>query len=152
MYIYCDSQDKDYGSLENIKIFWNVGDFVTAIDMENIIIVKEVAPSDGYPQLEKTANNILAALGVEKDGTTHIAYGTIVKELKEVSRSYKEAKMALDVGKIFFGERDVIAYSSLGWRRYLSAPAPSFTIKCFIRKFLIHIYPDDFDEETTYYN
>ena len=32
---------------------------------------------------------------------THIAYGTIVRELKEVSRSYKEARMALDVGKIF---------------------------------------------------
>ena len=37
----------------------------------------------------------------------------IVGEIKEVSRSYKEARMALDVGKIFFEEKDVIAYSTL---------------------------------------
>ena len=36
-----------------------------------------------------------------------IAYGTVVGEIKEVSRSYKEAKMALDVGKIFFSRASV---------------------------------------------
>ena len=149
VYILESSQDKDYGSLENIKnlLGGKPGDFVTAVDEKNIIIVKELAPSDGYPQLEKTANNILAALGVEKDGTTHIAYGTIVKELKEVSRSYKEAKMALDVGKIFFGERDVIAYSSLGIGRLIyQLPIP--LCKMFIREIFDTHSPDDFDEET----
>ena len=148
VYILESSQDKDYGSLENIKklLGGKPGDFVTAVDEKNIIIVKELAPSDGYPQLEKTANNILAALGVEKDGTTHIAYGTIVKELKEVSRSYKEAKMALDVGKIFFGERDVIAYSSLGIGRLIyQLPIP--LCKMFIREIFDTHSPDDFDEE-----
>ena len=49
----------------------------------------------------------------------HIAYGTIVNELKEVSRSYKEARIALDVGKIFFEGQDVIAYSQLGIGRLI---------------------------------
>ncbi len=49
----------------------------------------------------------------------HVAYGTIVGEIKEVSRSYKEAKMALDVGKIFFSEKNVIAYSNLGIGRLI---------------------------------
>ena len=44
----------------------------------------------------------------------HISYGTVVNELKEVSKSYKEARMALDVGKIFFEEQNIIAYSQLG--------------------------------------
>lgn len=84
---------------------------------------------------------------MEKDGTTHIAYGTIVKELKEVSRSYKEAKMALDVGKIFFGDRDVIAYSSLGIGRLIyQLPIP--LCKMFIREIFDAHSPDDFDEET----
>ena len=149
VYILESNQDKDYGSLENIKnlLGGKPGDFVTAVDEKNIIIVKELAPSDGYPQLEKTANNILASLGVDKDGKTHIAYGTIVKELKEVSRSYKEAKMALDVGKIFFGERDVIAYSSLGIGRLIyQLPIP--LCKMFIREIFDTHSPDDFDEET----
>ena len=40
-----------------------------------------------------------------------VAFGTIVQELKDVSKSYKEAKMALDVGKIFYAEKKVVAYS-----------------------------------------
>lgn len=135
--------------MENIKnvLGGKAGDFVTAVDEKSIIIVKEVSPSDDYAQLEKIANAILSALGVERDGKTHIAYGTIVKELKEVSRSYKEAKMALDVGKIFFGERDVIAYSSLGIGRLIyQLPIP--LCKMFIREIFDNHSPDDFDEET----
>ena len=46
------------------------------------------------------ANNqlLIDTLGLDRENDTHIAYGTIVNELKEVSRSYKEARMALDVG------------------------------------------------------
>jgi carbohydrate diacid regulator len=149
VYILETNQEKDYGSLENVKnlLGGKSGDFVTAVDEKNIIIVKELAPTDTYVQLEKTANTILSTLGVERDGKTHIAYGTIVKELKEVSRSYKEAKMALDVGKIFFGDRDVIAYSSLGIGRLIyQLPIP--LCKMFIREIFDTHSPDDFDEET----
>ena len=75
------------------------GDFITAVDEKSIIIVKEVAPEEGYAQMQTIAENILDVVGRNPDGSTHIAYGTIVKELKEVSRSYKEARMALDVGR-----------------------------------------------------
>ena len=44
-------------------------------------------------------------LNTEAMTKVRVAYGTIVNEIKEVSRSYKEAKMALDVGKIFYSER-----------------------------------------------
>ena len=119
VFILETNQDKDYGSLENIKnlLGGKTGDFVTAVDEKSIIIVKELTVTDNYPQVDKIANMILTTLGIEKDGRTHIAYGTIVKELKEVSRSYKEARMALDVGKIF---REIFDGKS----------------------------PDDFDEET----
>lgn len=59
--------------------------------------------------MDKLAHTILDTLDLNKDGEdVHMAYGTIVNELKEVSRSYKEARMALDVGKIFFGDKEVI--------------------------------------------
>ena len=81
------------------------------------------------------------------DGTIHMAYGTIVRELKEVSRSYKEARMALDVGKIFFSDREVIAYSSLGIGRLIyQLPIP--LCKMFIKEIFDGKSPDDFDEET----
>ena len=149
VFILETNQDKDYGSLENIKnlLGGKTGDFVTAVDEKSIIIVKELTVTDNYPQVDKIANMILTTLGIEKDGRTHIAYGTIVKELKEVSRSYKEARMALDVGKIFFGDREVIAYSSLGIGRLIyQLPIP--LCKMFIREIFDGKSPDDFDEET----
>lgn len=149
VFILETNQDKDYGSLEGIKnmLGSKSGDFVTAVDEKNIIIVKELSPTDGYEEMNKIADTILTNLSIEKDGKTHIAYGTIVKELKEVSRSYKEARMALDVGKIFFGDKEVIAYSSLGIGRLIyQLPIP--LCKMFIKEIFEGKSPDDFDEET----
>lgn len=97
--------------------------------------------------MQKIAAGILDAVGRNSDGKMHIAYGTIVKELKEVSRSYKEARMALDVGKIFFDEKEIIAYSSLGIGRLIyQLPIP--LCKMFIKEIFENKSPDDFDEET----
>ena len=75
-----------------------------------------------------------------------MAYGTIVNEIKEVSRSYKEARMALDVGKIFFEERDVIAYSTLGIGR-LIYQLPMSLCEMFIHEVFGDEIPDVFNEE-----
>ena len=55
--------------------------------------------------------------------------------------------MALDVGKIFSPEKDVIAYSSLGIGRLIyQLPIP--LCKMFIKEIFGGKSPDDFDEET----
>ena len=64
-----------------------------------------------------------------------------------MSKSYKEAKLALDVGKIFFDDRKVIAYSTLGIGRLIyQLPIP--LCKMFIREIFEGKSPDEFDEET----
>ncbi len=134
--------------MENVKALFHgkSGDFITAVDEKSIIIVKELAEDEGYEEMDKLARSILDSLGLDKQSGSHIAYGAIVRELKEVSRSYKEARMALDVGKIFFGERDVIAYSSLGIGRLIyQLPIP--LCKMFIREIFESKSPDDFDDE-----
>ena len=149
VFILESGHGKDFSVLENVKkLFTNKhGDFITAVDEKSIIIVKEVADGEGYEQMHRIAESVLAAAGKNEDKNVHIAYGTIVKELKEVSRSYKEARMALDVGKIFFEEKDVIAYSSLGIGRLIyQLPIP--LCKMFIKEIFDDKSPDDFDEET----
>ena len=148
VFILETGQGKDYTALENVKNIFQgkKGDFITAVDEKSIIVVKEVNPGDGYAEMQKIAESILQAVR-EKDELVHIAYGTIVKELKEVSRSYKEARMALDVGKIFFDEKEIIAYSSLGIGRLIyQLPIP--LCKMFIKEIFENKSPDDFDEET----
>ena len=144
------NQEKDHSSVESVKSLFGgkSRDFITAVDEKSIIIVKELEEGEGYPEMDKLAHTIMDTLDLNKDGEdVHMAYGTIVNELKEVSRSYKEARMALDVGKIFFGDREVIAYSSLGIGRLIyQLPIP--LCKMFIREIFDNKSPDDFDEET----
>lgn len=144
------NQEKDHSSVESVKSLFGgkSRDFITAVDEKSIIIVKELEDGEGYPEMDKLAHTILDTLDLNKDGEdVHMAYGTIVNELKEVSRSYKEARMALDVGKIFFGDKEVIAYSSLGIGRLIyQLPIP--LCKMFIREIFDNKSPDDFDEET----
>ena len=140
---------KDSNVLETMRTYFgsNSKDFITAVDENNVIVVKDLSESDGVKEIDKTADSIAAFLGKENFKNVRIAYGTIVNEIKEVSRSYKEAKMALDVGKIFFGERDVIAYSELGIGRLIyQLPIP--LCKMFIKEIFDGKSPDDFDEET----
>lgn len=103
------AREKDTGTMEHIRSLLGMKskDFVTAVDERNIIIVKELGTNEGYPEMEKVANEILEILKTEGE-EVHIAYGTIVNDIKEVSKSYKEAKLALDVGKIFFDEKDIV--------------------------------------------
>ncbi|MCD7832643.1 MAG: helix-turn-helix domain-containing protein [Lachnospiraceae bacterium] len=143
------NHEKESGAVENIRTLFNgrPGDFITAVDEKSIIVVKELGEQEGYPEMDRVAEMILDALGEEKKKEALIAYGTIVGEIKEVSRSYKEARMALNVGKIFFEERKVIAYSSLGIGRLIyQLPIP--LCKMFIREVFDGKSPDDFDDET----
>ena len=149
VYIVETNRDKDGNELEKIRgIFGGKSkDFVTAVDEKNIIVVREVADNEDYADLKKTAESIVNLFRQDTEANVHVAYGTIVNEIKEVSRSYKEARMALDVGKIFFEQDDVIAYSTLGIGRLIyQLPIP--LCKMFIKEIFDGKSPDDFDEET----
>ncbi len=140
---------KDSNMLERVRALLGGKnkDFITAVDEKNIIIVKQIGDNDGYSELEKEAQEMLNLLQSETVAQLHIAYGTIVNDIKEVSKSYKEAKLALDVGRIFFDEKDVIAYNMLGIGRLIyQLPIP--LCKMFIREIFEGKSPDDFDEET----
>lgn len=142
------AREKDTSTMEHIRSLLGMKskDFVTAVDERNIIIVKELSANEGYPEMDKVANEILEILKAEGE-EVHIAYGTIVNDIKEVSKSYKEAKLALDVGKIFFNEKDIVAYSTLGIGRLIyQLPLP--LCKMFIREIFEGKSPDEFDEET----
>ena len=141
--------ERENSSLELVKdgVDTRPGDFVTAVDEDCVIVIRELDPGEGSLEMETTAASILAAIPMDRRGEALVSYGTVVGELKEVSRSYKEARMALNVGKIFFSERQIIAYSSLGIGRLIyQLPIP--LCKMFIREVFEGKSPDDFDEET----
>ena len=150
IFIIETSHEKVSVALDNVRnlLGGKSRDFVTAVDEKNIIVVKELADKAGSRELEKMAKEMMEILRAEsEDDKIHIAYGTVVNDIKEVSKSYKEAKLALDVGKIFFDEKDIVAYSTLGIGRLIyQLPIP--LCKMFIKEIFEGKSPDEFDEET----
>ncbi len=141
--------DKDSNTLELLRLYMgsNNLDFVTAVDENNVIIVKDMSEGDVDKELDKVTKGIVSYLRKEGQNNVRVAYGTTINEIKEVSRSYKEAKMAMDVGKIFFDDRDIIAYSELGIGRLIyQLPIP--LCKMFIKEIFDGHSPDELDEET----
>jgi len=149
VYIIETKHEKDINALETIRTLFasRTRDFITAVDEKSIILVREVKSNETYEDLDKTAEVIIDMLNTEAMSSAHIAYGTIVNDIREVSRSYKEANMALDVGKIFYSDKNVVAYNRLGIGRLIyQLPLP--LCQMFIREIFDGKSPDDLDEET----
>ena len=149
VFIIETKNEKDTNALETVRTLFSTKtkDFITAVDEKNIILVKEVKPGETYDDMNKTAKVIVDMLNTEAMSSVNVSFGTIVSEIKEVSRSYKEAKLALDVGKIFYSDRKIIAYSNLGIGRLIyQLPIP--LCKMFIKEIFDGKSPDEFDEET----
>lgn len=141
--------DKDSGAMEMLKSLFSPqsGDVVTAVDEQNIILVKQLSPDDDYTVVEHIARTIVDMMNTEAMVKVQVAFGTIVGELKDVSKSYKEAKMALDVGKIFYADKDVVGYNTLGIGR-LIYQLPVNLCRMFIEEIFGGDIPEELDEET----
>ncbi len=123
------------------------GDYITAVDESSVILIKTLEQNSTHEDLMTIANTIVSMMNAEAMMNVRVSFGTVVQELKDVSKSYKEAKMALDVGKIFYAEKNVAAYSTLGIGR-LIYQLPVNLCKLFIEEIFGDNVPSDLDEET----
>ncbi len=112
--------------LETMRGLYATGnkDFVTAVD-ERLILVKALESTEDYPDLTHIARVLVDTLNMEAMVSVRVAFSTIVAELKDVSRSYKEAQMALEVGRVFYADKNVLAYNELGIGRLIHQLPPS---------------------------
>lgn len=149
VYLIETHMEKDSIVTELLKgMFSNqAGDYITSVDESSVILIKALDGDSSAENLESVAQTIVDMLNAEAMASVRVAYGTVVQELKDVSKSYKEAKMALDVGKIFYAEKNVAAYSTLGIGR-LIYQLPINLCKIFIDEIFGDNVPTDLDEET----
>lgn len=122
-------------------------DFVTAVDNQNVILVKELKYRDDSKEIDKIAASIHEALTTEGLNGVYVASGTPVNDLKLVSGSYKEAQMALEVGKIFDPKKNVINYEKLGIGR-LIYHLPKSLCRMFVSEVLSGSSIEQIDDET----
>ena len=122
------------------------GDYLTEVDESSVILIKALDEKEDYKEVEDAAKTAVDMLNMEAMVKVRASYGTIVEELRELSRSYKEARMAMDVGRIFYAGKRVISYNELGIGRLIYQLPPSLC-----RMFIQEIFETDemaeFDQE-----
>ena len=141
--------DKDMSALEVVRNIFpsKQKDFVTAIDEQNIVLVKELQDKDSTEDIERYAHTLSDTLASEAMSRGQVAIGRVIRDLKHVSSSYKEAKMAMEVGKIFDTDKNIINYEKLGVGR-LIYQLPVSMCEMFLNEVLHGSNLDGFDDET----
>lgn len=134
--------------LETMRGLYATGskDFVTAVDEKHIILVKALEMTEDYPALNHIARVLVDTLNMEAMVDVRIAFSTIVDELKDVSRSYKEAQMALEVGRVFYTDKNILAYNELGIGRLIHQLPPSLC-EMFLKEVFEYERAQQFEEE-----
>lgn len=139
---------KDSSMMEMVRSFFgnSTRDFVTEVDEQNIIIVKDVKDIQKEEDLLNIAHMLSDNLHSEAMVPVRVGYGNRVNTLQDITRSYQEAKMAIEVGKIFYAEKETISYSRLGIGR-LIYQIPMSLCEMFIKEVFGGEVPDIFSEE-----
>lgn len=149
VFIIETEHNKDSMALETVKSLINDKnrDFVVPVDEKHILVVRELTRSETLETLAGVADMFVDMLNTEAMIKTHVSYGTVVYELQELSRSYREAMTAQEVGSIFYSDRTSIAYSSLGIGR-LIYQLPLNLCEMFLNEVLEGHAAEEIDEET----
>ena len=142
-------QSKDEHALATIKNIFSARthDFITSIDDRGIIVVRELTSTETYEDLEDIAHMLVDMLGTEAMTQAWVAYSNTADDLKNLSNAYKEARTALEIGKIFYAERNVFGYRTLGIGR-LIYQLPVSICEMFIQEIFGDESLDSIDGET----
>ena len=141
---------KDSAAMELVKNLFmtRAKDFVTEVDEQSIILIKDTEELQDDEKLDALASMIVDNMHTEAMVLARVGYGNRVTNLQDIARSYQEAKMALEVGRIFYAEKETVAYRYLGIGR-LIYQLPMSLCEMFIHEVFGDEIPDVFQEETT---
>ena len=140
--------EKDNNLMEMVKeLFYSqAGDHVTAVDDSRIVVIKALADGDEAEDLEESARMLVDMAESEAMCDVRVAYGTVVSDIRGVTSSYREAKMALEVAKIFYPMKRTIEYGNLGVGR-LIYQLPVDLCQLFVKEIFGDNIPEEIDEE-----
>ena len=94
-------------------------DYVINVGEQDIVLVKEVDAEEDSAEIEELASSIAQTLNADFYSKVSIGISTVVTGLKDLARAYKEARVALEVGKVFDTEKNIISYENLGIGRLI---------------------------------
>jgi len=124
-------------------------DFIVSVSESDIVLVKEVPADIELEGLMKIASNIENTISTELFIRTVIGIGSVAKHLRFLAERYKEAQVAIEVGKVFDTEKTIISYENLGIGRIIYQ-LPTTLCEMFLNEVFKKNPIDALDHETLY--
>ena len=124
-------------------------DFVLSAGEDDVALIHQMAEGSGSKELERVAAQIEEALRQEGESRVFVGIGTMAMHLRDLAKSFKEAQIAIEVGKVFDTERYVINYENLGIGR-LIYQLPTTLCEMFLQEVFKKNPIDALDEETLF--
>lgn len=124
-------------------------DFVLSINESDIVLIKELTANQGQMDLFAIAKSIEDAFSANLHVKTVIGIGKMSRHLRELADRFKEAQVAIEVGKVFDTEKTVIHYENLGIGR-LIYQLPTTLCEMFLSEVFRKNPIESLDQETLY--
>ena len=124
-------------------------DFVFNISETDIVLIKEIKAGIDSKDLEKLARSIVDTLSSEFYTRATVGIGTAEVGVKDLARSFKEAQVALEVGKVFDTEKSIVSYDNLGIAR-LIYQLPTTLCETFLKEVFKQGSIESLDHETLF--
>ncbi len=124
-------------------------DFVLSITEADLVVIKEMTPEFDSAEVYSVAENIDKAMQRELGVKTVIGIGTPARHLRELADRYKEAQVAIEVGKVFDDDKSIINYESLGLGRIIYQ-LPTTLCEMFLSEVFKKNPIESLDQETLY--
>lgn len=122
-------------------------DMIIPKDRRNVIFIRTMKEREGETDMETLARTIVDMMGTEALKKVRVGYGNPGDDLKDLSRTYREAAAALEVGRIFYKGDSVFAYGSLGIGRLIHS-LPEEPCRLFLKEIFGEDGTRTFDQET----
>ncbi|MBQ7485113.1 MAG: helix-turn-helix domain-containing protein [Oscillospiraceae bacterium] len=138
-------------SLEMVQTMFpdRQNDFVISVGEEDVALIHQMSENATGREMEKVATRIADALKVDGEDRVFVGVGTLALHLRDLAKSYKEAQIAIEVGKVFDTERYVVNYENLGIGR-LIYQLPTTLCEMFLQEVFKKNPIDALDQETLF--
>lgn len=124
-------------------------DFVLSVGEGDVVLIRQMADGAGIKELNRIAVSVEESLRSGSESTVVVGIGTIATHLRDLAKSYKEAQIAIEVGKVFDTEKYVINYENLGIGR-LIYQLPTTLCEMFLQEVFKKNPIDALDKETLF--
>lgn len=119
VYIVQMQKSHEYSLPHVLSSMFPEEDFVIPVDAHNVVLIKTLAAQTPREEILKTAQSIVETVTAELMVPVYVGIGTQVDSLNDIARSYSEASLALEIGRVFDDDQYILSYDTLGIGRLI---------------------------------